>query len=219
VTPGTAIRTETVDQAILETEHRAVLAAPGRALASSGVAVPDTQIRIRRDGKACSDGETGEIEIKSSFLMQGYVGVGEGVTRPIEDGWFRTGDLGYLRDGQLFVIGRIKDIIIRAGRNIDPSYIEASLAGIAGLKPGRWVVFGLYNPKDGTEDVILLAEGDGTAEVKAIKAAIVKACNVQTGIAPQKIEVVDANWLVKSSSGKISRTACRKKYVETFVSA
>jgi acyl-CoA synthetase (AMP-forming)/AMP-acid ligase II len=222
--PGTRPRVEEVDPLALEAEGRARRLPGGRAVASSGRVIDRTEVVVcGDDGRALDDGEVGEIALRGACLMDGYFGIG--ADRPALDaaGWCATGDLGYQRDGELFVIGRRKDIIIRAGRNIDPTRLEAAAGEIAGLKPGRAVAFAVPNAAEGTEDIVILAEAEAEGAApdagreKRLRAAVVEACQLEAGLAPQAVRILPPGWLLKSSSGKLSRALCREKYLQTLV--
>lgn len=213
--PGDALAIETVDPHIADAESRAVHRDGGRAVAGSGRAVAGTEVKVQgTDGAPCGDGEIGVIALRGTSLMDGYLGVGEAIEFLDADGWYVSGDIGYMRNGTLFVIGRHDDMIIRAGRNLNPIYLESAASSVRGIKAGRVVAFGVMNPQEGTEDVIVIAERDDGAPVdeRSLKSDIVQACNVYAGVAPQRVEIVASNWLAKSSSGKISRAACKAKY-------
>jgi fatty-acyl-CoA synthase len=211
--PGTPVAVETVDASILEHDARAVPAREGRSFAGSGRLISGTALRIVTDDRECAEREVGEIVITSNCLMRGYEGIGSDTPCFDRNGWFLTGDLGYVVDGELFVIGRKTDIIIRAGRNLDPTVFEAAVSSVPGVKRGRVVAIGVPNERDGTDDIVIIAErtDDGISEDE-IRSGIIAACETQTGSIPQKVSFVAAGWLAKSSSGKLSRAACKAKY-------
>jgi len=212
--PGRGVRIETVDRSLLESGMVAVPAADGVRQASSGETLANTRARVRRDGVIRGEGEVGDIELRSDCLLEGYFGIGADIPAFTDDGWYRTGDYGYIRDGQCFVIGRRNDVIIRAGRNIHPADLEGELDGLPGLKPGRVAAFGVFNPHEETEDVVVVAEfaADRVNDLDAIARAVRARLAERFDLAPQRVEIVRPNWLVKSSSGKISRAGCREKY-------
>jgi len=210
---------EAVDGVALDTSSQAIVNPGGRLFASSGSLISGTELRIVEFGEPLPDGHVGVIEISGDSLMSGYFGVG-GDSQVIDDsGWFSTGDLGYLREGELYVIGRAKDVIIRGGRNIDPARLEAAANEVDGVKAGRTAAFAMPNEDEGTEDIVIVAEIDGSGsdrDFTRIRQAIVLGCQIEANVAPQVIKLVEAGWLVKSSSGKISRAHCRAKYLSTF---
>jgi acyl-CoA synthetase (AMP-forming)/AMP-acid ligase II len=213
--PGAPVAVECVDAEHMDRDGIAVLQPGGRRFASSGRVIPGTEVRVMRDGVACDEATVGEVQVRGECLMSGYFGLGAERQAIDGEGWLSTGDTGYLRDGNLFVIGRKKDIIIRAGRNIDPTRLEAAAGAIPGVKSGRAVAFAVSNAAEGTEDIVIIVESEDAAEnaaVLRIRAALIEACHLEIGMAPQTVRVVPAGWLVKSSSGKISRELCRARY-------
>jgi fatty-acyl-CoA synthase len=213
---GKAPRTEIVDRDQLDKQAVAVRAAHGTAMVSSGRALSDVEIRIIRDGVPAGDGAIGEIEIASPFLLTGYCGATAPRAALTKDGWYRTGDRGYLRAGELFVLGRSDDIIVRGGQNIEPSGIEEALSALEGIKPGRVAAFGLENPQRGTQDLIVIAEfsGERAMDIPALRQRARLTIATACGIAPDVVEIVRERWLAKSSSGKVSRAKCRDHYVD-----
>lgn len=214
--PGAGVKIERINRAKLEVEHLAVLDAGGMAVASSGKAIANTRIRLRQGDRHCGDGEVGDIELASDCQFDGYFGVGAGKPAFTADGWYNTGDYGYQRDGELFVLSRRNDLIIRAGRNLHPADIERVLDAEPEIKAGRVAAFGVFNESEGTEDVVVLAEfgGPRVSDLDTIARAAQDRLSAELGIAAQRVEIVRPNWLVKSSSGKISRAGCRAKYLE-----
>ena len=214
--PGGGVKIERINRAKLEVEHVAAHDPEGMSVASSGKAISNTRIRLRQGERLCSDGEVGDIELSSDCQFDGYFGVGAGKPAFAADGWYLTGDYGYQRDGELFVLGRRNDLIIRAGRNLHPADLERVLAAEPEIKAGRVAAFGVFNESEGTEDVVVLAEfgGPRISDLAAIARSAQDRLSAELGVAPQRLEIVRPNWLVKSSSGKISRAGCRAKYLE-----
>ena len=132
---------------------------------------------------------------------------------PFTDGWFRTGDMGYIADGEVYVIGRTKDLIINAGKNVYPQDIEAIVNEVAGVHAGRAVVFGVPDEREGTELIAVVAETreadpETQQEIgKAIRQEVAR----QSMVTVSFVQLVDAKWLIKTSSGKIARAANREK--------
>jgi acyl-CoA synthetase (AMP-forming)/AMP-acid ligase II len=133
------------------------------------------------------------------------------------DGWYHTGDMGYISNGELFVIGRKKDIIINGGKNIYPQDLEAIVNEIDGIHAGRVVVFGVPDEQEGTELIAILAETDieDITEQKQLSKAIRKAIANQTTVTANFVELVEPRWLLKTSSGKIARSANREKWLQS----
>lgn len=215
-TPGAGVKIERINRAKLEVEHVAVADPDGAPVASSGKAIANTRIRLRQGERICADGEVGDIEISSDYLFDGYFGVGAGKPAFTADSWYITGDYGYQRDGELFVLGRRDDLIIRAGRNLHPADLERVLDAEPEIRAGRVAAFGVFNESEGTEDVVVLAEfgGPRVSDLDAVARSAQDRLSATLGVAAQRVEIVRPNWLVKSSSGKISRAGCRAKYLE-----
>ena len=104
------------------------------------------------------DRHVGEIALRSDCMLTGYYHREDATTQAMQDGWYFTGDLGYLADGELYITGRKKDLIIVGGKNIYPQDIENTLNDIPGVHPGRAVAFGVPNEQLGTEDIAVICE-------------------------------------------------------------
>ena len=186
---------------------------------SSGPPLPGVEIRIiDRDGRPAGDAETGGIEIRTESLFSGYWGSDGFQTSALGgDGWYQTGDYGFLAAGELYVIGRTKDIVIVGGQNVFPEDVEAVANAVAGVYPGRVVAFGAPDDEQGTEVLCVVAEMRGTYEPKqaaAIGAQIRSQIIGSMGVAPRFVSVKPERWIVKSTAGKISRKETRARFIE-----
>ncbi len=134
--------------------------APGAvAFTSSGRVLPRHEVRIASDsGGVLGDGCVGEILVKSDCLFEGYYNRPDLTAQAIIDGWYHTGDLGFCLEGELYVVGRKKDLLIIGGENIYPQDIEEIVASHSSVHDGRVIAMGLYNPDLGTEDIVVVAE-------------------------------------------------------------
>ncbi|WP_439599060.1 AMP-binding protein [Falsiroseomonas sp.] len=185
-----------------------------RLVMSSGHPLPGVELAVFDGDRVLPAGHYGEIALRAPFLFGGYRG---SWSAPLE-GWFRTGDLGAVLGDQVFVFGRLKEIIIVNGKNLFAGDVEAALGGIAGLRPGRAVAFGLDSEQTGSEALVIVAEHDpasGVAET-ACRAAISRTVAETFLVKPQDVRIVAERWLVKSTSGKISRAANRARYLDHF---
>ncbi len=165
------------------------------------------------DGRTLPDRYVGEIAIQSSYMLSEYYRRPD--LRPFSNGWYKTGDQGYTVNGEVFVIGRAKDLIINAGKNIYPQDIEAIVNGAPGVHAGRAVCFGVPDEKEGTELIAIVAEvktGD-PAERKEINKTIRQEVARQSGVSVSYVHLVGPHWLLKTSSGKIARAANREKWL------
>lgn len=216
--PGLPARVERVLAKAFFAEHRAVRAAAGAAagevlsFVSSGRAVAGVQVEI--DGAAGEPGRVGEILIRGPGVISGYGADGRGGPEGnAGDGWFRTGDLGYLDGGELFVTGRAKDLIIHRGSNLYPSDLEEAAEAVAGVRPGRVVAFGVEEEGGGTEEVVIAAEVDGAVDPAELSRRVREEVWLRLQVAVAAVEVVAAGSLKKSTSGKLSRGANRDAYL------
>ncbi|CAG1019034.1 partial Long-chain-fatty-acid--[acyl-carrier-protein] ligase MbtM, partial [Burkholderiaceae bacterium] len=189
-------------------------AAPGETLAmmSSGRPIAGAQLRI---AGAAGERRVGEIEVRSDSMFGGYLFNADGADTLGADGWLRTGDLGYVAGGELYVTGRSKDLIIRRGHNIYPTDIEEVVAQVEGCKGGRVVAFGIDDPGRGTQDVVVMAERAGPeVDAQSLRCAIRERLLTAMNETPGDVLVCEPNTLRKSTSGKLSRSGNRQLYLE-----
>jgi fatty-acyl-CoA synthase len=189
-------------------------------MVSSGRPLPDTIIKIvDRSGNMLPDRHVGEIIIRSPALMQGYDNNPEDTFASLSDDFFHTGDLGYLAEGQLYVTGRLKDLIIVGGRNFYPQDIEATVGKLEGVVPGRVVAYGRREEALGTEMLVVLAETteNDVGKRVEIEQAIREVVAALAGGVPLDVSLGPPRSLVKSSSGKLSRQASIERYLEAGI--
>jgi len=188
---------------------------PGsQSLLTNGRPLPGVSIAILSDGLlTTSERIAGEICIASPFNFRGYFA---GVSQDIMiDGYFRTGDLGFLDSGEVFIFGRSKDVAIINGRNFHAHDIEAVVGEVEGVKKGRCVALGIESATNGSEELVIVAEADTCSEAPT-PAAINRALLASLGIPAHRIEIVSAGWLCKTTSGKVARGANKLKYLSQF---
>ncbi len=181
-------------------------------IASCGVPMNGLAVRIAAESGDCLEERmVGEIQIQGASVTPGYVGDEEStrVSRT-QDGWLRTGDLGYLANGELYPCGRIKDVIIIRGKNFHAHDLENIASEVAGVRTGNVVAFSVR--EDSGESLVLVAEtrmDDQTAEIaRKIRTHLAESI----GIAPDEVVVVPAGTLPKTSSGKLKRSETRRLY-------
>ena len=183
---------------------------------SAGRPIANTQVRIiDAEGNEIPDRHVGEIVIKSNCMLTGYYHREDATVSSFTEGWFKTGDLGYLAEGELYVSGRKKDLIIVGGKNVYPQDIEAVVNEVGGVHPGRCVAFGVFNEEKGTEDVVVIAEleTDHVDKERLVAEQIRKMVTQSTAVALRQVYLVNDFWLIKTSSGKIARAANKDKYL------
>jgi fatty-acyl-CoA synthase len=182
---------------------------------SSGKCLPKNEVRIVSEkGEAVPDGHVGEILIRSDSLLNGYYKRPDLTALSLRDGWYWSGDLGFLLEEELYVTGRKKDLIIVGGKNIYPQDLEEIACGHPSIHDGRAVAFGWYNPDLGTEEIVIVAEmedsatlADSSAIERAVRTAIVE----ELAVAPRAIYLKPPRWIIKSTAGKPARSATREK--------
>jgi fatty-acyl-CoA synthase len=184
---------------------------------SNGPPIDRMEIRILAGGQLHSEGVVGEVCVRAPYLFDGYFNDKHATDASFVGDFFRTGDLGLIRDSEVYILGRIKELIIINGRNFFAHDFEAVASRIEGVKPGRCVAFGVYSRKAGSEEVIVIVERSSPDKPLAnLTSAIVSAINLQFGISAGDVVVVEAGWLVKTTSGKLSRCDNARKYVREF---
>jgi fatty-acyl-CoA synthase len=186
------------------------------AMLSAGRPIKNTRVRVvDSSGTDVPERQIGEIAIQSDCMLSGYFNRDDLTEKAFHKGWYLTGDLGYLAEGELYVTGRVKELIIVGGKNIYPQDLEELAAQVPGVHPGRVVAFGVFNEDLGTEDVVIVAEADeADAEARMRMAGEIRTRVTQgSDVALRYVEIVDRMWLIKTSSGKVARTANREKYL------
>jgi acyl-CoA synthetase (AMP-forming)/AMP-acid ligase II len=196
---------------------------------SAGPPIENTHIRILdQELSEVSDRHIGEVAISSDCILTGYYNRPDLSSKAFHDGWYLTGDLGYIANNEVYITGRKKDLIIVGGKNIYPQDLESLASEVSGVHPGRVVAFGVPNEVTGTEDVVIIAEVDvdnqdvydcdfdNSPEIGRISDEIRMRITRGSDIALRLVKLVKRGWLVKTSSGKIARNANRERYLSEF---
>ncbi len=215
-------RLDRVDKDAFMNGGRAVPVAPGeengeRTLVhvGCGLPIPGHQIRVVDGaGRELAERTEGHIQFSGPSVTSGYYRNPE-ATRELLDGeWMNTGDYGYIAEGDIHITGRIKDTIIRAGRNIHPYELEEAVGGMEGIRKGCVAVFGTRDKQAGTEKIVVLAE---TREAdpgrrEALRGNINDLALSLIGMPADDIMLAPPGTVLKTSSGKIRRAASREVY-------
>ena len=182
-------------------------AGPARTMVSCGKPVMGLRI-LGESGETLPERHVGEIQLRGRSLTSGYVGVA--APDPfIDGGWLRTGDMGYLADGDLYVAGRAKDMVIATGQNYYPEDFEWAAGRVTGVRPGRCVAFSL----PGSEGIALLVEAaDEGGDPGALARRVERAVSGAIGVRPKDVVVARRGTLEKTTSGKLRRAAMREAY-------
>jgi 1-acyl-sn-glycerol-3-phosphate acyltransferase len=215
---GRPVRVDRVDRDRFETEGRAIPAPDGaRALTFVSVGRPiGCEVRIA-DAAGNEVGERGEgaLWFRGPSATQGYFRFPEATaTIRREGGWVDSGDRAYRAEGEIFITGRTKDIIIKGGRNLYPHEIEEMVGRVEGVRAGCVVAFGVPDPQTGTERLVVVAETRTTGDHRRIEAAIVEKTAEAAGVPPDVVRVLPPHAIPKTSSGKLRRSETRQLYLQ-----
>lgn len=210
---------EDVDREKLQSVKVAAISMDGNAsvrMLGAGEAIKNTRVKIiDENGGNLPERHVGEILLQSDCMLTGYFNRPEITSTAFSEGWYKTGDFGYLVGKELFITGRKKDLIIVGGKNIYPQDLETLVYEVEGVHPGRASAFGVFNDENGTEDVIIVAEVDTEDgnERQKISEEIRTVVSRGSAVALRDVYIVGKQWLVKTSSGKVARAANRDKYL------
>jgi fatty-acyl-CoA synthase len=214
--PLSGLRSDAVDQRVLETERYAAPVDPAggnvKVFALLGRPVPGLEIRVvdPETGDLRREREVGELQIRGTSVMSGYYEHPEATAATFDGEWLRTGDLAYLVDGELVLCGRIKDVIIVAGRNVFPEDVERRVAEIEGVRAGNVIAFGVEGRR--REGVVVVAEARAD-DLAAVRGSVAARVRDVLGLAADDIVLVAPGSLPKTSSGKLQRSLCRDRYL------
>lgn len=180
-----------------------------RAIVSSGRPIMEVRIAAP-DLVELPERRIGEILVRGPSLASGYVGTA--APDPFVDGWMRTGDLGYLAGGELYVTGRAKDMVILMGRNYYPEDFEWAAGRVPGVRRGRCVAFAA----EGEERIVLLVEPAAVdTDSEDLRLRVRRAVADAVGVKPAEVIVVSPDTIEKTTSGKLRRAAMRDAFANT----
>ncbi len=183
---------------------------------SCGRPLPGHDVRIvDASDQALGERIEGHVQFRGPSVTRGYFHNPDATRAVLRDGWMDSGDLGYWADGELFITGREKDLIIQGGRNIYAQEVEDVAATVPGIRKGCVAAFGVPDPSRGTERLIVVAETRerDAARRDALRQAVTKAIVCGIGVPPDVVVIASPHAVLKTSSGKIRRAATRDAYV------
>jgi len=184
---------------------------------SCGGPVPGHQVRIVDVmGYEVAERQEGQVQFRGPSATRGYFNNPEETRRLFRGDWLDTGDRGYMAGGELFLTGRAKDIIIRAGRNVYPQEIEEGVGHVPGIRKGCVAVFGHPDPDTGTERLVVLAETRETDAnaLETLRKGVENVVLDLLGAPPDDVVLAPPHTVPKTSSGKIRRAASRARYLK-----
>ncbi|HYL69471.1 MAG TPA: AMP-binding protein [Candidatus Limnocylindria bacterium] len=217
---GTGFKVDRIERAAFESEGRAIPAGANDPapleFVNAGKPMPGVTVRIvDATGAELPERAEGRLWFRGPAATAGYYR-NPAATRELiqEGGWLDSGDLAYWADGELYITGRAKDVIIKAGRNIYPHEVEEIAGRVAGVRAGCVVAFGAPDARTGTERLVVTAEVRDMAAASRISAEIGRAVDEAMGMPPDVVELLAPQSIPKTSSGKLRRSETRRLYLE-----
>ncbi len=170
---------------------------------------------------AASGANVGEIQLRGRFVFSHYHENPSATAEAFEDGWYRTGDLGFVYEGELYVCGRRKEMLIVHGQNFYANDVEDVVGEVVGVKPGRVAVFAVYDDAVGSEEAVVLAESvaDGEEARLELTRRIRAEVYSKLGLQVRTVEIRPIGDLVKTTSGKMSRDENARRYTAALTAA
>jgi len=193
---------------------------PSMKMMSSGQPLENVNVKvIDENGGEVPERVIGELALQSDCMLTGYFNRPDATEKAFRDGWYLTGDYGYISNDEVFVSGRKKDMIIVGGKNIYPQDLESLTYEVSGVHAGRSVAFGMFDEAQGTEEVVIIAEVDSedAEEQQKIADAIRLHVTKNSAIALRYVKVVGPKWILKTSSGKTARSANKEKFLSELL--
>jgi len=221
------VLTDRIERDRFQNQGRAVPVGEGEAtgagtlaFVSAGRAVPRHEVRIvDADGHDLPERAEGHLWFRGPSATQGYYRNSEATQEILRgEGWVDSGDRAYLADGELYITGRVKDIIIKGGRNLYPHEVEEVTGTVPGVRKGCVVAFGARDGQSGTERMVIVAESrdktPGTAARNSIAREITARVDESLGLPPDAVEIVPPGSIPKTSSGKLRRNETKQLFLQ-----
>jgi acyl-CoA synthetase (AMP-forming)/AMP-acid ligase II len=186
-----------------------------RQFANVGSPLPGVRVQIVNEaGEVLPERQVGEITAQSPSVMKGYLGASGSIQPAIRNDWLYTGDLGYMADGNLYVTGRKKEVIIVGGRNYYPDDVEQLVSTVDGVRMDRAVSVGLSDAERATEKLVVLAETDRaeTGEREALRLAI-RLTLTNAGYPVSEVVLLKPKSIQSTLTGKLKRLDCRERFL------
>jgi len=214
--PDQPVRALPIDPEVLAREG--TLSAGARDIVSVGRPVPGVEVMLRDpDAREVETGVVGRIFVRGPAVMAGYFDRPDATKAVLQtDGWLDTGDLGFELDGELYVTGRAKDVIVIRGGNHAPQEFEECLDDLPGVRPGCVIAVGHIPDGAEGEELLVLVErkSEGPAiDLEALSRAAREAIVTRTGVRPHHVAILEPGTLPRTSSGKLRRQEALRRYV------
>ncbi|MEE2752233.1 MAG: AMP-binding protein, partial [Myxococcota bacterium] len=179
-----------------------------------GRPLPGFEVEVRNDqGERLPELQEGQIWIKGPSLMKEYLDDPVATAAVMAEGWLNTGDLGFIAEQKLYVVGRSKEVLIFRGRNIAPHEVESALDDVEGVRRGCVAAVGIRPENSHSDELVLLVER-GTEQTD--ETGLIEACNKavleKTGLRCHQVAILEPGTLPRTSSGKIRRVDAGKRF-------
>jgi fatty-acyl-CoA synthase len=217
---GDGYKVDRIERAAFQSGGRAI---PARAddsaaleFVNAGRPLPSVEVRIvDSEGHDLGERREGQLWFRGPSATSGYYRNPEATRELMREGdWLDSGDLAYWGEGELYITGRAKDVIIKAGRNLYPHEIEVIAGGVKGVRTGCVVAFGAPDERTGTERLIVAAEIREPLDAKQIESEISRAVDQAMGLPPDVVALLRPQSIPKTSSGKLRRSDTRQLYLD-----
>jgi 1-acyl-sn-glycerol-3-phosphate acyltransferase len=209
-----------IERGAFEREGKAIPAAYEKTGAlefvGAGRPLPNVEVRVvSGDGRDAGERTEGRLWFRSPSATSGYCR-NPAATQALMrgEGWLDSGDRAYLADGEIYITGRAKDVIIKAGRNLYPQEVEEIAGRVPGVRAGCVAAFGAPDARTGTERLVVAAEVRNMADAKRIVAEITREVDQATGVPPDLVELLPPHSIPKTSSGKLRRSETRTLFID-----
>jgi len=200
----------------LAASDRAVEDPSGVEIVSVGRPLPGFDLRIvDRDGREMPPNRLGRVMVRGPSMMEGYLGLDRATAEVLRDGWLDTGDLGFMVEGELYLSGRAKDVLILRGRNHSPVEVEHAVDRVEGVRVGCSAAVSYLPEEADTEILVVLVEsrhGEPPERFSQIAGEAGRAVLAATGLDPDHVEVLEPGTLPRTSSGKIRRHEALRRW-------
>jgi fatty-acyl-CoA synthase len=215
---GLPFRSLRLSREALAERNEAREAPEGLEIVSVGKPLDGFALRVvDEQGRELCDRKVGRVYVKGPSVMLGYLDQPEATAQVLKDGWLDTGDLGFISEGELFLTGRAKDILILRGRNHAPQEVEEAVSGLPGVRTGCAVAVS-HIPDGAAGELLLLfveaRRGVPRSEYAAIGAACERTVVAATGLATKRVLVLEPGTLPRTSSGKLRRQETLRKHLD-----
>ncbi|MEM7803051.1 MAG: AMP-binding protein [Chloroflexota bacterium] len=217
--PSEPLRYEVIDSSLLHENRSAIpirsdFDGPTVAVCNCGRPVSGTSVEVRNERcERLVDGMVGRIWISGPSVMGGYLNAEQKTAEILLNGWLDTGDVGYMRDGSLFVLGRDKELIMIRGQNYYPIDFERAAEEVDGVTAGRVAAFGLYDASIYSETLMLVIEVRASQLNSDLSERVKAHIARQTGVPPAAVYLASRGTIPRTTSGKLQRTLLKRRWV------